>query len=90
MEPPAQGDVEFAEAKRRVAGRMTLYGNIEFADMERCTADEIEAKVRAAIEHGGKAHTVLFPSATPHERASERFLANAARYIETGLRCGQM
>ncbi|KPK84652.1 MAG: hypothetical protein AMJ81_05085 [Phycisphaerae bacterium SM23_33] len=90
VEPPPQGDIGFAEAKRRVHGQMTLYGNIEFLDMEQCTPEQIEEKVRRAIEDGGKAHTVLYPSATPHERHSERFLANAVRYIEAGLRYGSM
>ena len=50
--------------------------------------DEIEHKVRRAIEDGGKAHTVLYPSATPHERHTDRFTANAVRYIEAGLKYG--
>ncbi len=90
VEPPPQGDIALAEAKRRVAGRMTLYGTIEFVDMESCTPDQIEQKVRRAIEDGGKAHTVLFPSATPHQRHTEKFQANAARYIEAALRYGAM
>lgn len=90
VEPPQQGDIEFADAKRRSAGRLTLFGNIEFVDMERLGPDEIEAKVRAAIEDGGKDHTILCPSATPHERHSEKFLANAQRYIEAGLKYGKL
>jgi len=90
VEPPTQGDIEFADAKRLVDGRMVLFGNIEFVDMELCSPDEVEQKVRHAIEDGGKAHTVIFPSSTPHERPTERFLANAERYIEAGLRYGAM
>jgi len=89
VEPPPQGNIEMGEAKRRVAGRLTLWGNIEFADMEHCTPDQIEDKVRHALEDGGKQHTILFPSATPHERHSGRFTANAVRYIEAGLKYGQ-
>jgi uroporphyrinogen-III decarboxylase len=88
VEPPNQGDIEFAEAKRRCAGRMTLYGNIEFVDMERCTPDEIELRVRRAIEDGGKARMVLMPSAGPHSRPTARFIANATRYIEAGVKYG--
>jgi len=90
VEPPPQGDIDFASAKRRAAGRLVLYGNIEFVDMERGSPDEIEAKVRRAIEDGGKEHMVLYPSAAPHERHSEKFLANAQRYIEAGQRYGAM
>lgn len=90
VEPPPQGDIEFGEAKRRVAGRMTLYGNIEFVDMERCTPDEIEDKVRHVIEDGGKEHTVLFPSSVPHQQHAPKFLANAVRYIEAGMKYGAL
>jgi uroporphyrinogen-III decarboxylase len=88
VEPPAQGNIAFADAKRLVAGRMTLFGNIEFVDMERCTPDEMEARVRTAIEDGGKKHMLLYPSATPHERHSDRLLANAERYIQAGVKYG--
>jgi hypothetical protein len=88
VEPPPQGDITFAEARRRVGDRMTLYGNIEFLDMETKTPDEIEALVRRAIDEGGPERTVLTPSATPHERLSEVFVANARRYIEAGLTYG--
>ncbi len=88
VEPPPQGDIRFKDARGLVGDRMTLYGNIEFLDMERCTPGEIEEKVRAAIEDGGRERTVLYPSATPHEQHSGRFTANAIRYIEAGLRYG--
>lgn len=88
VEPPPQGDILFAEAKRRAAGRLTLYGNIEFVDMERCTADEIEAQVRKAIQDGDCTRMVLMPTAGPHERPSDRCLANCVRYIEAGLKYG--
>jgi len=88
VEPPPQGDITFAEARRRVGDRMTLYGNIEFLDMETRTPEEIEALVRRAIDEGGRRHTVLAPSSTPHERPSEVFVANALRYLEAGLKYG--
>ncbi len=88
VEPPPQGDILFRNARRLVGDRMSLYGNIEFLDMERCTPDGIEGKVRAAIQDGGRERTVLCPSAPPHEQHSVRFTANAVRYIEAGLRYG--
>ena len=56
--------------------------------METCAPDQVEAKVRHAIEDGGKAHTVLCTSAGPHERHTAQFTANAIRYLEAGLRYG--
>jgi len=88
VEPPPQGDVTFADARATVGDRMTLYGNIEFVDMERCGPDAIEQKVRQAIDGAGTERTVLCPSSTPHEPPTEQFLANAARFIEAGLRYG--
>jgi len=90
VEPPTQGDIEFADARKIVGDRMVLFGNIQFADMEHCTPDQIEDKVRCAIEQGGKRRMVLYPSATPHERHTPQLLANARRYIEAGLKYGAM
>jgi len=89
VEPPPQGDVEMGEAKRLVRGRITLMGNIEFCDLEFATPDEIEEKVKHAVLDGGKAHTILYPSATGHETVSERYRDNAIRYIEAGLKYGR-
>jgi hypothetical protein len=88
VEPPPQGDIEFADARRVVGDRMTLYGNIEFVDMETREPDEIEQKVRQAIEQSGTARTVLYLSATPIQRHTDRQLANAERYIETAVKFG--
>jgi hypothetical protein len=88
VEPPPQGDIEIGDAKTRTAGQLTFFGNIEFADMEMRTPDEIEEKVRRAIEDGGKHHIILTPSATPHERLTPRFTRNAIRYLEAGLKYG--
>ena len=88
VEPPPQGDIEMGEAKRRVAGRITLLGNIEFCDLEFAEPDEIEQKAKSAIEDGGKEHTILYPSATAIARISDRQRDNAIRYIEAGLKYG--
>ena len=90
IEPPPQGDVDIADAKRKCEGKLTFLGNIEFLAMETKTSDEIEELVRHAIEDGGKEHTFLCPSAGPHERLSDRFTDNAVRYIEAGLKYGEM
>lgn len=89
VEPPPQGDIEIADVRRRVGDRMTLLGNIEFLDMEMLEPDDIEAKVRQAIEGGGPERFILFPSAVPHERHTPRLLANAERYIQAGLKFGR-
>lgn len=88
IEPPPQGDITMADARKVAGDRMVLLGNIEFLDMETRTPDEIEHLVRGAIEQSGRKHLILFPSATPHERHTPKLLANARRYIEAGLKYG--
>jgi uroporphyrinogen-III decarboxylase len=90
VEPPPQGDIEMGEAKRQVDAQITLMGNIEFRDLEFATPDEIEEKVRRAIEDGGKKHTILYPSARGITEVSEQYRDNAIRYIEAGLKYGKM
>ena len=90
VEPPPQGDVELAAAKREYDGRMVFFGNLEFLDMETRSPDEIEELVRRTLEDGGKKNCVLCPSSGPHERPTDRFLANAERYIEAGLKYGKL
>ncbi len=87
VEPPPQGDITLAEARRRVGDRLTLYGNIEFCWMDMASPAEIERAVRSAIDEGGP-RFVLAPSATPHQGHTERFNVNALRYLETALRYG--
>lgn len=89
-EPPPQGNADFAEVKQTYDGKLVFYGNIEFLDMETRQPDEIEALVRAAIEEGGKQNVILMPSSRPHQRPSDLCLANCERYIEAGLKYGQM
>lgn len=89
VEPPPQGDIEIAEARRRVGDRMTLFGNIEFCWMDMGTPDEISRAVKRAIDGGGRERLVLDPSASPHEGHTARFNANAHRYLETALEYGR-
>jgi hypothetical protein len=88
VEPPPDGDIELAEAKRRSAGRMTLMGNIEFRHLEFATRHEIDAMVRRTICEGPKNHMILYPSATAISRISDRYRDNAIQYIESGLEYG--
>lgn len=90
VEPPPQGNVDFAEAKRKYDGKLVLEGNMEFLFMETLQPDDIEELVRSAIEDGGKQNVILCASAGPHQRPSDLMLANAVRYIEAGLKYGEM
>ena len=66
VEPPPQGDVELAEAKRRLGGRMTIFGNVEFSFLETASPEEIRAEVGRimdAAKAGGR--FVVMPTAEP-------------------------
>jgi uroporphyrinogen-III decarboxylase len=90
VEPSPQGDADIAEVKRVYDGKMVFVGNIEFLWMETAQPDEMESRVRHAIEASGKRNLILMTSAGPHERPSDLCLANAERYIEAGLKYGKM
>ena len=71
VEPPPQGDIEFAEARRRVGDRMTLYGNIEFCWMDSATPDEIERAVMPG-DPGGRARSAWCSGPRPRRTSGTR------------------
>ncbi|MFQ6079450.1 MAG: uroporphyrinogen decarboxylase family protein [Thermodesulfobacteriota bacterium] len=81
VEPPPDGDIPFAEAKKLAAGRVTLGGNIEVRLIYYSDADTVEEKVRQAFE-GGKQRMVLQPTEGPISAVSERMLQNYMRMID--------
>ena len=87
LEPPPDGDVTMAEAKRLTAGRVTLLGNIEFRELEFSSPSRIRELVRTAILQGGE-RVHLYPSATPIEKLTPRYRDNALAYLAAGLECG--
>jgi len=82
VEPPPDGDVTFAEAKKIAAGRITLGGNIEGRIVENESVEAVEAAARAAFE-GGKDRMVLKLSAEVIQRKmSEQALKNLHKVID--------
>jgi uroporphyrinogen-III decarboxylase len=81
VEPPPDGDITFAEAKRLAAGRMVLGGNVEVRIVENEGADVVEAVTREAFE-GGKEHMVLKLTEAPLSRIRPQVLANYHRFID--------
>ena len=90
LEPPPIGDVILADAKRRVGERMCLIGNIQYDDLARGSAHEIEALVRDAIRQGGPGGGfILSPCASPYERPlPPKASANLIHYLKMGRRYG--
>jgi len=66
IEPPPMGDVELADAKRRVGDRLCLEGNLQIGDLYAAPTEEVVAKTRAAVRDGGPTGFILCPTASPH------------------------
>ncbi len=90
VEPPPDGDIAFAEAKRISAGRITLGGNIEARVVENEDTDAVEQAVRAAFEGGSermilKTTAGLYRKMTPHiHRNYHRLIAVWEQLSPTG------
>lgn len=89
VEAPPSGDIEIGQAKNKVKGRITLVGNIQFGDMESCTAKEIDEKVREAICFGGKEKFILATTEGPLSGVSSRMRDNYVQLIESGIKYGK-
>ena len=81
VEPPPDGDITFAEAKRLAGGRITLGGNIEARVLENEDADTVERAVREAFE-GGRHRMVLSNTAGPISALTPKTLANYSRLVD--------
>lgn len=89
VEAPPGGDIEIGEAKRKVKGRITLVGNIQFGDMEVCAPKEIDEKVRQAICSGRKEKFILATTEGPVSPVSCRMRDNYIQFIESGVKYGK-
>ncbi len=89
-EAPPDGDITLAEVKRRTAGRMCLFGNLQLKLLETGTGDEVAAAVRAcmdAAKDGGG--YIIMPTAAPiNTPLSPRTADNYRRFIETAVELG--
>lgn len=81
VEPPPDGDITFAEAKERVAGRMTLGGNIEARVLEKADVGTVAQAAYAAFE-GRTERMVLRTSAGPICAFDETMHRNYHRLID--------
>jgi len=69
LEPPPVGDTILAEAKARVGDEFCLIGNIQYDDLARGTAEQVERLVVEAIRQGAPGGGfILCPCASPYER----------------------
>ncbi|MDF1516025.1 MAG: hypothetical protein P1S60_19610, partial [Anaerolineae bacterium] len=81
VEPPPDGDITMAEAKRIAAGRITLGGNVECRVLCNENEQTVDAAVRAAFD-GGKARFVLRPTEGPSPRMSQQEFRNWMKMVD--------
>ena len=90
LEPPPMGDVELADAKRRVGGRICLEGNIQIGELYAAPTERVVALVTEAVRAGKPGRGfILCPSASPYtETLSHQTVANYLAMIETAVKLG--
>jgi len=68
LEPPPLGDVELADAKRRIGKRVCLIGNIQYDDLARSSREQVRQLVRQTLAAGAPGGGfILSPCASPYE-----------------------
>ncbi len=71
LEPPCQGNIELAEARKLYGDKLVLFGNIEVSDIENMSSDKFRQVVKKSIVEGSSGSGrgfVLMPSASPYGR----------------------
>jgi uroporphyrinogen decarboxylase-like protein len=90
VECPPQNDIALAEMMEIADGRLFLWGYIQFEDLARFSGDEIEAKVKEAVEMGGTdGRYMLGQAASPWSAdISQKTVDNWILMIEAGVKYG--
>lgn len=87
VEPPPSGDLSFAEAREIAGNRLTLFGNLEYDELEFSTPDHIRQRVKEILQCG-RERLVLGASAGPIAAITPRLAENYRAWIETALEFG--
>jgi uroporphyrinogen-III decarboxylase len=86
-EAPPDGDIEFADVKRRVGGRMCLCGNLQLKLLEHGSTEQAAQAVKAcmaAAKQGGR--YIILPTAAPiNTPLAQKTEENYITFIETAL-----
>jgi len=90
-EPPPMGDLNLAEAKKRVGNKMSLWGNIEYNELTDSTEERIEILVKETVKYGAPGGGFgLVPCLRLYERTiTPKTRRNMLRFIEAGRKYGQ-
>lgn len=93
LEIPPTGNVDLAEAKRRVGGRMLLSGNIPSERFVMMSPAQVREQVKAAIDQGAPGGGFTLATSNGHglqcsEEQMAHTIACCEAYIEAGLEFG--
>jgi hypothetical protein len=90
LEPPPMGDIDLADAKRRVGDRLCLEGNIQIGELYASPTERVARLVTEAMEAGKPGGGfILCPSASPHTPTLPHLtVTNYLTMIETGVKLG--
>jgi len=88
VEPPPMGDVDLADAKRRVGKQLCLEGNIEIGELYAAPTETVVALVTEAMAAGKPGGGfILCPSASPHTvTLSHLTVTNYLAMIDTAVK----
>ncbi len=88
IEPPPIGGLTLADAKRRVAGRMTLEGGIEVGDFELCGAAEVAETTARLMEQGKPGGRFILCPSSSHSHwpdMAPHIAENYRVFVETAV-----
>jgi uroporphyrinogen-III decarboxylase len=96
LEPPPFGDVDLAEAKRRVGDRMVLSGNVPSQDFVRMRREEVRDWVRRSISVAACGGGYTLRTTGGHAGVNpdlekdmlRKIIGNVEAYIEAGMEFG--
>ncbi|UWP60528.1 uroporphyrinogen decarboxylase family protein [Ruminococcus gauvreauii] len=81
VEPAPQGNVSMKEAFEITEGQLTLIGNLEWADLELASEEEIRCKVRA-LEEVKDERLIVASSAGPITTVTEKLVDNHLAWLD--------
>jgi hypothetical protein len=85
FEPPPANDIDLREFKQKTDSRISVWGYIQWEDIERKSSDEIRKLTREALEMSGNRGFILSQSASAHaSEVSQKFSENIVAMIEEG------
>jgi Uroporphyrinogen decarboxylase (URO-D) len=90
VEGPPMGDVTLKEARELLGPEICMIGNIQIGDLYSDSGEEIDAKVKVAIEEGapGGAFILGITASQYSIDFSEKLLQNYMQYIDSGRKYG--